>query len=174
MRNNERKDPGDEQDTEPAGPSHNSVAVHMHRVAKDAEEDEASRDRSIQASQENQGWNHEGEGGLLVNIIQRSKSGSSHVLVASVGVDDSANNGKDDDFANGAGPERLGKFPAYDVISILCFERKYIKSFSPGISHLSNETGECNLADKGIADIQKGAHGVDECSSLDGESGDNW
>lgn len=119
MGDDESKDPGDEQDAKPAGPSHDSVAVHMHRVAKDAEEDKASRDRSIQASQENQGRNHEREGGLLVNVIQGPKRGSSHVLVAGVGVDDSANNGKDDDFANGAGPERLGEFPANDVISIL-------------------------------------------------------
>lgn len=47
-------------------------------------------------------------------------------------------------------------------------------SYSPRISHLSNETGERNLADKGIADIQKGAHRVDKCGSLDGNSGDNW
>lgn len=124
MRNNESKDPGNEQDAEPAGPSHNSVAVHMHRVAKDAEEDEASRYRSIQASQENQGRDHEGEGSLLVNIFQGSKSGSSHILIASVGVDDSANNGEDDDFGNGAGPERLGELPASVLVSILSLKGK--------------------------------------------------
>jgi hypothetical protein len=40
-------------------------------------------------------------------------------LVASISVDDSANNGEDDDFSNGTGPERLGEFPTSDLISIL-------------------------------------------------------
>lgn len=124
MRDDESKDPGNEQDAEPAGPSHNSVAVHVHRVAKDAEKDKASRYRSIQASQENQCRNHEGEGSLLVNGLQGSKSGGRHILVASIGVDDSTNNGEDDDFGNGTGPERLGEFPASDSVSIISEKKK--------------------------------------------------
>lgn len=87
------------------------MAIHVHRVAKRAEEDEASRHRGIQASEEDESWDHEGEGNLLVKIIQRSKGRSRDILVASVGVDDAADNGEDDDFGNGASPQRLGEFP---------------------------------------------------------------
>lgn len=121
----ESKDPCNEQDAEPAGPSHKSVAIHVHRVAKHAEEDKTSRDRSIQTSKENQCRNHEGEGSLFVNGLQGSKSGGRNILVASICVDDCANNGEDDDFGNGAGPERLGEFPASDLISIRCEKEEY-------------------------------------------------
>lgn len=124
MGDDEGEDPGNEQDAEPAGPSLESVAMHVHRVAEYAEEDKASRYRSIQASKENQCRNHEGEGSFLVNGLQGSKSGSRDILVASVGVDDCANDGEDDDFGNGASPERLGEFPASDLISILSEEKK--------------------------------------------------
>lgn len=78
--------------------------MQVHRVAKRAEEDEAGRHRGIQASEEDEGWDHEGEGNLLVEIIQRSKRRSRDILVASVGVDDASDNGEDDDFGNRAGP----------------------------------------------------------------------
>lgn len=61
LRNDKGKNPGNKQDAGPASPSHDGVTMQVHRVAKRAEEDEAGRHRSIQASKENKRWDHKGK-----------------------------------------------------------------------------------------------------------------
>lgn len=81
----------------------------MARIAEQTEEDEAAGDRGIQAAEEDERGYHEGKRNLLVQVLQRAKSRGSHVVVANKDVHDSANNTKDNDFGNGASPQRLGK-----------------------------------------------------------------
>ena len=117
----------------------------MGRTLEDPEEDEAGRQRGVEDTQEDQSWNHEREWHLLVHLVaKRSKSGRCIILCPGVDVHNGCGHGEYDDLANGDGPERLGK--------VLWF------------LHLSYETGYSDLTDKGVADIQKGIHSIDETS----------
>ena len=73
-------------------------------VVKQAEEDEASRDRGVQDTQEDDRRDHEGEGNVLVRILERTECWSRHVLVTGVGIDDGPNDAEQDDLRDGAGP----------------------------------------------------------------------
>ncbi|KAI6763820.1 hypothetical protein HG530_007609 [Fusarium avenaceum] len=53
-----------------------------------------------------------------------------------------------------------------------CARPKSLREVSR-VSHLSNETGQSDLADEGIADVEKGGHSVDECRALDRDGGDD-
>lgn len=109
LRNEEGENPSDQEDTTPRSPAFDSVAAHVLGAAVNSEENESRSHGSVEASQEDDGRNHERESSLLVNRLERAKSGSSDILITSVGVDDGANNAEDDDLANGAGPESLGE-----------------------------------------------------------------
>ena len=88
----------------------------MSGVVEDTEEGPASGNGGVQASQEDEGGNHEREGNFLVQRIQRTKSRRSNIL-ASVDIHDSTNDAEDDDFGNCASPQRLGEFTVIEVLA---------------------------------------------------------
>lgn len=118
MGNEESGNPGGEQDTSPRGPADNGVVIEMARVVEEAEEEEAARDGGVEAAEEDEGGNHEGKRHLLVQVVERTKGGRSHVLVAGVGVNNATDDAEDDDFGNGASPQRLGEFTAASMLVI--------------------------------------------------------
>lgn len=74
--------------------------VLVPRVLEQAEEDETSRYRRVQHTQEDEGRDHEGECHLLKDGFQGAERRGRHVLVANVGVDDSAHKAEDNDLSD--------------------------------------------------------------------------
>lgn len=100
------------------------MVILVARVLKDAEEDEARRDRGVEDAQEDEGWDHEGERDLLVQRLEGAESWGGHVLVASVSIHDGAHKAEDDDLGNSAGPQGLGEVPD-DLVNREALNREY-------------------------------------------------
>ena len=134
----------------------------MSGVVKQAEEGPASGDGGVKTTQEDEGRNHEGEGDLLVQGIQRSESWRSHVL-ASVDIHDSADNAENDDFGNGTSPKRLGKFTVVQLLALISpVPIEALQEYIPRIAHLCDKTGQSDLSNKGVADVEECSHAIDK------------
>lgn len=152
--NNESANPGCRKDRSPGGPADDRMARFMPGALENAEEDEPRRDRGVKDAKEDQGWDHERERHFLVDFItKRSECRGRVVLISSVGVDDSTDNAENDDFAYRHGPERLGEIM--------------------GILHFGNETGEGDLPDESIRDVQESIHSCNKGCATDGNCGHN-
>lgn len=75
-------------------------------------------------------------------------------MVACEIVDYGSDDGEYDDFGDCDGPQRFWKIG--------------------GISHLSDERWECDLADECVADVEESRHALDEGCSLHRKSRDDW
>lgn len=121
---------------------------------EDAEEDKPGGHGSVKDTQEDQRWDHEGEGDFLVEYVtERSECRSGVVLCTCVDVHDGSNQAEDDDFGNGDGPQSFGK-----VLGVL---------------HLRDETGNRNLADESVADVEEGVHTRDKRGPSGGDNQDD-
>lgn len=150
----ESSNPCEGQNTTPRSPSDNSVTALVSCALEDTEEDEASRHRSVENTQEDQGWNHEGERDLLHDFVaERSKGWGSYILVSRVCVHDGSNDTEDENFGNSDCPESLGE--------IL------------GIPHLGDETWNGDLANECVGDVQESVHSSHESYTLDWNSCDD-
>ena len=89
--NDEGKDPGHAKDTDPACPAHDGVVSKMARAGEKAEKDKAGGDGSVENTEEDQCWDHEGEGDLEVEVVSKRAECRRRVIVRSgVAVDDAA------------------------------------------------------------------------------------
>ena len=141
-------------DSSPDAPAEDSVLILVAGVLlKDTEEDETGRDGGVQDAKEDEGGNHEREGNLLVQGLERAKGGGGHVLVADVGVDDSTDNAEEENLSNGARPQSLGELA--------------------GILHLGNEARKRDLSNECVADVHKGVQGGDKGSASNGDGSHN-
>lgn len=124
-------------------PADHRVVALVSGAFEEPEEDESSRHGCVQDAQKDQGRDHEREGKLQVQLVaQRSESRSGVVLSPSVGINNGTNQAEDYDLCNGNGPQSLGE--------IL------------GLLHLGNETGNGDLTNECIADVQESVHAADE------------
>ena len=155
FRDDESPEPSEREDTSPSRPSDNGVGGLVDRALEDAEEDEAGGDGSVEDAEEDEGWDHEGERHLFVDLVSEgAEGGGGHVLVTGVDVDYRADDGEDDDLGDGDGPEGLG-----EVL---------------GLAHLGDEAGEGDLSDEGVGDVEEGGHGGYEGGAGEGEGGVDW
>lgn len=139
------------QDSGPGCPAYNGILALVARVVENAQEHETGRNGGVKNTEEDDGRNHEGKGDLLVYRLQRSESGTRHVLVSGVCVDSASNNAEDNDLEDGASPQGLGEVS--------------------GLLHFGNETGQSDLADEGIADVKESVEAVDESCRSQREHG---
>lgn len=103
---------------------------------KEAEKDKTSGHGGVQDPEEDQRGDHEREGHFLVDIVaNRSERGRCNVLVSGVHIHDSTDDAEHDDFADG---HRSHGFPEV-----------------PGLLHFRDETGDRDLANEGVTDIQE-------------------
>lgn len=115
----------------------------MSGSSEDSEEDEAGRNRGVQNTQEDNGWDHERKADLLVQFVAKgSKGGCSVVLVSSVGVDDGTDKREENNFSNGDGPQSLG-----EVARVL---------------HFSDERRQGDLSDECVTDVHECRHSGDK------------
>lgn len=122
------------------------MIAFVARTFEDSEKDEASGYGSVQDAQEDQSRDHKGESHFLVEIVaQRSECGCSVVLSSGVSVNHGRHNAENNDLADGNSPQCLG-----EVLWIF---------------HLSNEAGNGDLSNEGVADVQEGVHPTDEASA---------
>ena len=129
------------------------MAVQVTSSLEDSEKGEASRDGSVEAAEEDEGRDHEGEGDLSVKRVEGAKGRCGHVLVTGEAVDDAADDAEDDEFGNGASPERFGKISR--------------------VAHLRNETRDGDLTDKGVADVEECRHALNKGGGLGGSDTHN-
>ena len=146
LRNDECHYPQDREDAAPGRPSDDGMRALVACTFEDAEEDEASGYTGVQDAEENERGDHEGEGHFFVDFVSEgSERGSGVVLRPCISVDDRPDKTEQDDLGDGYGPKRLG-----EVLGIL---------------HFGDEARKRDLADEGIANIQKGVHATDEGGS---------
>lgn len=113
------------------------------RALEYAEENEACGYGGVENSKENERGDHKRERDLLEDLVaQGSKGRSGHVLGAGVDVNNGADQAEDDDFGNGDGPKGFGEIG--------------------GIAHFGDETGNGDLTDERVADVEEGAEPVNE------------
>ena len=147
-------------DRGPGSPTEEGVLVLVAGVLEDSEEHKSSRDRRVQNAKEDQSWDHEGKGDLLIDVLKRAEGRCSHVLVAGVNVNDGSDEAKDDDFGNGTGPKCLWEISAAFVS--IEEENTASKSPIPWFLHLRNEARQSDLADESVANVEECTHARDE------------
>ncbi|KFZ24612.1 hypothetical protein V502_00910 [Pseudogymnoascus sp. VKM F-4520 (FW-2644)] len=149
----EGPDPGERADAGPGAPAHHRGRGLVDRPVEDTEEDEARGDDGVEHAEEDQGWDHKGEGYFLVDlVVERSQGGGRHGLVAREDVDDGSDDGQDCHLDDGDGSQ--------------CLEEVL------GIVRLSNEARQRDLLDEGVRDVEEGAHGCHEGGAREGQRGD--
>lgn len=111
LRDDEGPYPSKEEYASPRSPSNDGMLALVLGILEKAEEDQSGGYRGVKNAEEDQGRDHEREGDLLVERLERSKCRCSHVLSANKGVYDGADKAEDDYLSNCAQPESLGEVP---------------------------------------------------------------
>jgi len=90
--------PEDGEDGTPSCPTGDGIRVAMMRIGEYLEKYEASGDRAIESTEEDNGGYGEGECNLLENRLQRAKRRCGHILGANKVIHNSAAKSENDDF----------------------------------------------------------------------------